>query len=116
MVGSSSLLTPTMRKRSNKRLGFGFVNCALALALVVATLVVTQTSALQYLKGKLAETHSVPLKGEGEVVFVFDDISSQRDCVIKTKSLRSFGAGFFAGFFDFVDLLFGIAAGFGKKV
>ena len=67
MVGSSSLLTPTMRKRSNKRLGFGFVNCALALALVVATLVVTQTSALQYLKGKLAETPSVPLKGGGEV-------------------------------------------------
>ena len=56
-----------MRKRSNKRLGFGFVNCTLALALVVATLVVTQTSALQYLKGKLAETPSVPLKGEGEV-------------------------------------------------
>ena len=54
MVGSSSLLTPTMRKRRNKRLGFGFVNCTHALALVVATFVVTQTSALQYLKGKLA--------------------------------------------------------------
>ena len=52
-----------MRKRRNKRLGFGFVNCTLALALVVATLVVTQTSALQYLKGKLAET---PLAPEGE--------------------------------------------------
>ena len=54
MVGSSSLLTPTMRNRRNKRLGFGFVNCTLALALVVATIVVTQTSALQYLKEKLA--------------------------------------------------------------
>ena len=43
-----------MRKRRNKRLGFGFINCVLALALVIATLVVTQTNALQYLKGKLA--------------------------------------------------------------
>ena len=41
-------------RRRNKRLGFGWVNCSLALALVVATFVVTQTSALQYLKGKLA--------------------------------------------------------------
>ena len=55
VVGSSSLLTPTMRKRRNKRLGFGLVNSVLALALVVATFVVTQTSALQYLKGKLAD-------------------------------------------------------------
>ena len=55
VVGSSSLLTPTMmRRKRNKRLGFGFVNCVLAIALVVATFVVTQTSALQYLKGKLA--------------------------------------------------------------
>ena len=43
-----------MRKRRSKRLGFGFINCVLALALVIATLVVTQTNALQYLKGKLA--------------------------------------------------------------
>ena len=43
-----------MRRRRNKRLSFGFVNCVLALALVVATIVVTQTSALQYLKEKLA--------------------------------------------------------------
>ena len=49
-------------RRRNKRLGFGFVNCSLALALVVATLVVTQTSALQYLKGMLAEP---PLAPEG---------------------------------------------------
>ncbi len=54
VVASSSLVTPTMRKRRNKRLGFGLVNSVLALALVVATFVVTQTSALQYLKGKLA--------------------------------------------------------------
>ena len=49
-------------RRRNKRLGFGFVNCSLALALVVATLVVTQTSALQYLRGMLAEN---PLAPEG---------------------------------------------------
>ena len=47
-------------RRRNKRLGFGFVNCSLALALVVATFVVTRTSALQYLKGKLSQNEVPP--------------------------------------------------------
>ena len=42
------------RRRKNKRIGFGFTNLVLGLAVVVGTLVVTQTNALQYLKGKLA--------------------------------------------------------------
>ena len=59
-------------RRRNKRLGFGFVNCSLALALVVATFVVTRTSALQYLKGKLSQNErpssalqaSFPVRGQ----------------------------------------------------
>ena len=50
-----------------------------------------------------------------EVVFVFDDVTSQGDGVVETKSLGGIRGGFVAGFFDFVDLFFGVAAGFGKE-
>ena len=54
MVASSSLVTPTMkRRRRTKRIGFGFTNLVLGLAVVIGTLVVTQTKALQYLRCKL---------------------------------------------------------------
>ena len=55
VVGSSSLLTPTMiQKRRNGKKGFGLINISLGLTIVILAFVVTQTNALQYLKGKLA--------------------------------------------------------------
>ncbi len=35
--------------------------------------------------------------------------------MVKTEGLGGIRGGFVAGFFDFVDLLFGVAAGFGKE-
>ena len=35
--------------------------------------------------------------------------------MVKTEGLGSFDVGLFAGFFDFVDLFFGVAAGFGEE-
>lgn len=69
-------------RRRNKRLGFGFVNCSLALALVVATFVVTRTSALQTYTStpsssprggvipdtKILSESSLPWGGQGRVL------------------------------------------------
>ena len=52
-------------------------------------------------------------EGEVEIVFVLDNVASKGNGVVKTESLGSFDAGFFASFLDFVDLLFRVATGFG---
>ncbi len=46
---------------------------------------------------------------------MFDNIASEGDSVVKTEGLGGFNCGFVASFSDFVDLFFGIAAGFGKE-
>lgn len=49
-----------------------------------------------------------------EAVFVLYNITSKRYGVVKAKSLRRV-VGRFGGFDEFVDLLFGVATGFGEK-
>ena len=46
---------------------------------------------------------------------MFDNVAGERNGVVETESLGGFSGGFVTGFFDFVDLFFGVAAGFGEK-
>ena len=52
---------------------------------------------------------------KSEVVFVLDDIASEGNGMVKTEGLAGFDIGFFASFFDFVDLFFGVTAGFSEE-
>ena len=60
------------------------------------------------------ETDLGNFKRESEVVFVFDDIAGEWNGVVETKGLTGIGFGF-GGFYDLVNLFFGVAASFGKE-